>query len=815
MKFPARGVWLGAGLLLAALTAFAQTQQPVMPTDTPARLPTQAVPTITNNGGAGNAGAPGARDGRDSGRDLQAGPERGRKPSGQGGQSGDYGSQDTGSSRAERMRDGLNGLQTFLATTAGLELPVFGAAFFQDVPSTFSPVDNVPVTPDYLIGPGDEIVIRAWGAVEIDYRAVVDRTGAISLPRVGVVNLAGVRYQNLAEHLRRSVARVFRNFELTASLGQLRSIQVYVVGQARRPGAYTVSSLSTLVNAIFAAGGPGASGSMRAVQLKRAGRTVTEMDLYELLVRGDKGRDAALLPGDVIFFPPVGALAAVTGSVNTPAVFELKAGETLADALRYAGGLSTLAEGEKVTVERIDNRQIREVAEFPLDAPGLARPLRDGDVVTVHAIVPRFDNSVSLRGNVAQPRHFAWRAGMRVRDLVPERAALLSRDYWVGRYRLPNQEKEAADRLERDARDTRDRADGRRAANGAGTGAQRSNRPGAPPDSLDRRTADELRPPEGEVNWEYAVIERLNRQDYSTSLVAFHLGKAVIDGDPEQNLLLEPGDVITIFSKTDVRVPTASQTRYIRLEGEVAQAGVFQILPGETLRQVVARVGGLSPNAYLFAAELNRESTRRMQQEKLNDAADRLERDVQRNAAVRAQNTMTPDEAQSIRPQLEAQQALIARLRTIKAPGRVVLEVPPGARDIKDLPDLPLEDGDRLYVPPAPATVSVFGAVYNENAFLHRSGKKVDDYLRQAGGPTKNADDDAIYLARADGSVVSKSQGGGWGGGLGSVRVMPGDSVVVPEKLDRTEFRRALRDWTQIFSQFGMGIAALRVLKGL
>lgn len=206
------------------------------------------------------------------------------------------------------------------------------------MPSTFSPVEDVPVTPDYLIGPGDEVVIRAWGAVEIDYRAVVDRTGAISLPRVGVVNLAGVRYQNLADHLRRSVGRVFRNFELTASLGQLRSIQVYVVGQARRPGAYTVSSLSTLVNAIFAAGGPGAAGSMRGVQLKRAGRTVTELDLYELLVRGDKGRDAALLPGDVIFFPPVGALAAVTGSVNTPAVFELKSGETLADALRYAGG---------------------------------------------------------------------------------------------------------------------------------------------------------------------------------------------------------------------------------------------------------------------------------------------------------------------------------------------------------------------------------------------------------------------------------------------------------------------------------------------
>ena len=772
----------GLGLALVAFSAVAQTRseleslglggavpsatgngQVSLPSGAGAINPVPtAVPSISNADRSGDRSADRGKD-----RTLPGTSRPGQQPG------------------ALRASPADSGFRTFLAGSMGLDLPIFGAELFDGVPTTFSPLDNVPVTPDYMVGPGDEILIRGWGAVDIDYRAVVDRTGAISIPRVGVVQVAGVRYQGLSEHLRRAVGRVFRNFELTATLGQLRSIQVYVVGQARQPGAYTVSSLSTLVNAVFAAGGPGPTGSMRRVELKRGGKVVSRFDLYDLLVSGDKSHDVSLLPGDVIFFPAVGPLVAVAGSVNTPAVFELKRGETLAEVLNFAGGLSSLAEGRRVTVERVHARQVRKVDEFTLDVAGLARPLNDGDVVTVYSIVPRLDNSVSLRGNVAQPAHMPWRSGMRVRDLIPERAALLSRSYWVGRTRLvPAPRSEGADKKV---------------------------------EALESRNADELRPPEGEVNWDYAVIERINPTDYSTSLVPFRLGKAVIDGDPEQNLLLEPGDVVTIFSKSDVRVPTAHQTRYVRLEGEMAQAGVFQVQPGETLRQLVRRVGGLSPNAYLFAAELNRESTRRMQQEKLDAAADRLEREAQRVAATQAQNAINPNDAASTKAQAEAQMALIAKLRGVKATGRIVLEVPPGGHDVKDLPDIPLEDGDRFYVPPIPSTVSVFGAVYNENAFLHKGGKKTEDYLRQAGGPTKDADEDAMYVIRADGSVVSRNQSSVFSanGRLASLKMMPGDALVVPEKLDRTEFRRALRDWTQIFSQFGLGVAALRVLKGL
>ena len=214
--------------------------------------------------------------------------------------------------------------QDYVAQSTGRDLPIFGSELFKNVPSTFAPVQDIPVTADYVVGPGDEIKIHAWGQLEVDFSAIVDRTGTISIPKVGTVSVAGIRYQDLQSHLKTAIGRVFRNFDLSVSLGQLRAIQVFVVGQARRPGSYTISSMSTLVNAIFAAGGPSAKGSMRSIQLKRGNKVVTDLDLYDLLINGDKSKDAQLLPGDVIYIPPVGPLVAITGSVNVPAIFELK-----------------------------------------------------------------------------------------------------------------------------------------------------------------------------------------------------------------------------------------------------------------------------------------------------------------------------------------------------------------------------------------------------------------------------------------------------------------------------------------------------------
>jgi len=742
-----------------------------------------------------------------------------------------------------------NEFQDFVLQSTGRDLSIFGSNLFRNVPSTFAPTDDVPVSPDYVIGPGDEVLIRAWGQIDVDFSAGVEPNGTISVPKVGVIDVAGIKANDLPAYLKTVFSRTFRNFQLTATLGRLRSIQIFVVGQAKRPGSYTVSSLSTLVTAVFAAGGPSSKGSMRTIQLKRNNQLVADIDLYDLLLSGDKSKDARLLPGDVIYIAPVGQLVAVTGSVNVPSVYELKQNTVLFDLFRWAGGLATTAAGQKATVERIEDRKVRKVEEFALDMNGLSRSIRDGDLVTVYPLAPRFDNAVALRGNVAQPGRFPWREGLRVRDLIPNREALLSRDYWLKRNQAVGLDDGVASILrQQSATGTRLTVEDltqprKREGEPDGTvgdtirrvqteseaakfldpnqtssavqitrlqDANKSTLEAAKSDAL--RLVNQIKPSQREVNWDYAVVERINREDLTTLLIPFNLGKAVIDGDPEHNVLLQPGDIVTVFSKEDIKVPISKQTQYMRLEGEFNSSGVHQIMPGETLKQLVARVGGLAPNAYLFGAQFTRESTRLQQEKTLEDALNRLERDINRFNALRSQNVTSPEDAASLKQQAENEKDLLSRLRQIRPIGRIVLELPEAAQT-KDLPDLPLEDGDRFIVPPPPSMVSVFGSVYSESSFVYKPDKRVADYLTQAGGPTKSADGGSIYVLRADGSVKSKRQEGFFTASLERSRLMPGDSIVVPEELDRTTVTRALKDISQIFYQFGLGAAAVKVIR--
>ncbi|HEX2825385.1 MAG TPA: polysaccharide biosynthesis/export family protein [Burkholderiales bacterium] len=709
-----------------------------------------------------------------------------------------------------------NDFQDFVLQSVGKDLPMFGYNLFDGVPSTFAPLEGVPVTPDYVIGPGDELLIRGWGAVDIDYRATVERDGTISIPRVGTMNVAGMRAHDIQPYLKQQIGRVFRNFDLNVSLGQLRSIQIFVVGHATRPGAYTVSSLSTLVNAIFASGGPTSKGSMRSIQLKRRDKLVTQFDMYDLLLKGDKSKDVQLLPGDVIHIPPIGPLAAVSGSVNNPAIYEIKNEKTLAELIQVAGGLTTTADGQKVTVERIVERRARRVEEFTLDNAGLAHPLRDGDLVTVLQLSPRFDNTVTVRGNVAVPARHPYRAGMRVSDVVPDREALIVPDYWVKRNLAVRPDvtgRESYGLRPELATDLRSgiSAEARRA-----DAAPHERDPQTGIEAAARRTQqvrNEIRQQLPEVNWEYAVIERLNRQDLTTQLIPFNLAKAVLDRDAQNNLALQPGDVVTIFSKDDIQVPVAKQTKFVRLEGEFLTPGVYQVLPGETLRQLVTRVGGFSRNAYVYGSQFTRESVRAQQQARLQEALDRFGQEIERTATLQAQRAVDPLDAGRAQTQADSNRRLLERMRNIQASGRVVLDVAPTAQ-LKDLPDIALEDGDRYVVPSKPSTVGVIGAVFNQNTFIYDGSKRVSEYLLQAGGATRTADSDRIYVLRADGSVTSKAQGSVFRLSSDS-EVMPGDTIVVPENLDRFQLTRELKDWSQIFYQFALGVAGLKVLRDL
>ena len=332
--------------------------------------------------------------------------------------------------------DPITDFQRLVSQSLGKLIPIYGRQLFRDVPTTFAPLDQTPVTPDYVVGPGDELLIRVWGQVVFNDRLTVDRSGSIYVPKVGSIHVSGIPFSGLDKHLRAEVGRVYRNFDLNVNLGQLRSIQVFVLGQARRPGSYTLSSLSSLVNALFASGGPSVQGSMRKIQLKRSGKVVTDFDLYDLLIRGDKSQDAQLLPGDVIYIPPVGPQVAMAGAVRDPAIYELKGETTIEQVVELAGGLSSVASDARISLERIEEHRFREAMQITLDTAGKATPVHDGDVLRVFSITPRFEKTVTLRGNLANPGRFAWHDGIRLSDIIPDRASLLTNNYWRNRNQL-------------------------------------------------------------------------------------------------------------------------------------------------------------------------------------------------------------------------------------------------------------------------------------------------------------------------------------------------------------------------------------------
>jgi polysaccharide export outer membrane protein len=728
--------------------------------------------------------------------------------------------------------------QRFVEGATGRLLPIFGSRFFADAADTYRSLDNVPVSADYTIGPGDEIVTRAWGSIDVDYRSTVDRNGMLNLPKVGSFSVAGVKASDLERNLRAQIGRLYTNFDLSVSLGQLRGLRVFIVGPAQRPGVVTLPSQSTLLSAVVAAGGPSPSGSMRKILLRRDGQTISELDVYSFLVQGDKSKDVQLAAGDVVVFQPAGPRVALTGSLDTPAIYELKsAEEPLREVLRYAGGAPVLANPHKVQLERIDPAQptaTRFVEVFGLDASGLQKPLRDGDVLTLLEISPQFANAVTLKGHVAQPLRYPFVAGMRIRDLIPDREALISPDFYRRKNLLVQAIEDDSASAERRGPATADtNADGPRSSRGNAQGAQRAGTDAAsdPGNGLglsDRETraqdlaavARSRRTPAAlfdDLNWEYATVERLN-PDLSTQVIAFNLGKAILQGGDADNIALKAGDVVTIYGQKDIRGPVAKQTQLVSLEGEVNAPGVYQLQPGETLRSLITRAGGFTPQAYVYGLDFSREETRLRQRENLTAAIARLEAlsavQTARDAAnrrddVAAQTTTAVSNA--------ATQAQLARLSRQQPSGRIALELAPNVQTIDALPDLPLEHGDRIVVPPRPGFVTVVGAVVNNNAFIWKPGRTAGDYLRLAGAD-EAADTSNMFILRADGTVSHATDQRGFFGRetLESQPMQPGDALIVPNVLDFETWGRAfvrnLKDFAQIFGQFGLGIAAIHSL---
>jgi protein involved in polysaccharide export with SLBB domain len=747
--------------------------------------------------------------------------------------------------------------QKFVAASTGQLLPIFGADLFRNVPSTFSPDDLAPATPEYVIGPDDELRIRIWGQINYSGNLRVDRSGSIYIPQIGSVHVSGLQFSTLDQHLREAVGRIFRNFDLSVDIGRIRSMQIYVTGQARRPGVYTISSLSTLVDALFASGGPSPQGSLRHILVNREGKTIADFDLYALLVHGDKSKDVRLMPEDVLYIPAVGLQVAIAGSVHNPGIYEMRDGETIGSLLDAAGKTTALSSNARISLDRVGLDKIRQAVEFPFDASGLSAPLADGDIIRIHAILPAYQKTVTLRGNVANPGRFGWHEGMHLSDLIPDRDSLVSRDYWWKRSHLglPAPEFEATIStigegqrpLEFSARGLTTSVtqetlmsaltggispsglttpNDQQGANSSRITAQNAGATGssgslgsqlAPSSNLGQSKRNEVRLSAPDINWDYAVIERLDPESLKTSLLSFDLGKLVLNHDASQDLGLQPGDTITIFSQADIVVPLDRQTKYVDLEGEFVHSGIYSVQPGETLRDLVRRAGGLTPRAYLYGSEFTRESTRLLQQQRLDEYVRSASMETERGTqALAISGGASSTSASDVSASQTVGQQLISRLSQIRATGRIVLQFQASNASIDDVPAVSMENGDRFVVPFAPSMINVVGAVYDQNSFLYQPRRTVGQYLKLAGGATRNADSRHSFVIRADGSVVSRSADKGYslwsGGSFDQLHLNPGDTIVVPDKTLRPTALRNVLDWTQVFSQLALGAAAINVL---
>lgn len=670
------------------------------------------------------------------------------------------------SGRSQQKDPSVSPIQK-MVKSFGSDLPLFGMDFFRDPATTYAPLDQVAPPADYRISVGDVLDVKVWGAVTMLQRVLVDGSGQIFLPQVGPVPVAGMRFGDLDGHLHGAIGKQFRNFEVQSSLARQKSLQVYVTGAVRSPGAYTVSGFSSMVNALLASGGPTNLGSLRRAELRRSGKLVGTFDLYGLLIDGDKSKDYSLQSGDVIHIPPAQGQVAIISGVLKPAIYEVKPGETLKDLVRWAGGYAMGTDIHDVRRERLAGDSGLKVERLGLTDSGQSFPLRDGDVFEFGRMVPKFENAVTLRGHVRQTGRFPWKPGMRVRDLLPQVSDLIPDQFWSR-------------------------------INGISEGADLASI------GLERRL---------DLNWEYAMVQRTSGDSLKVEVIPFALGEAMRDPASANNLVLQPGDLVTVFGVSDLSVPVKFRPMYVKLEGEVQRGGLYKVRYGETLKDVLKRAGGLTPQAYLFGSKFLRASTRAIQKANFKEVVEEMERQFEGNVSTVLASATSAEESKLLQNQVDAQRRRFSELKSFEPEGRLVLELRERENlDGQDLPDIQLEDGDVLSVPPSPSTVSVFGEVARQSAFLYKPGRSVGDYLSSAGGGSRYADKSEAFVIRADGTLVGEQDYGFLFWQLPSMDVLPGDAIVLPRKLETTRLMTQLKDWTQILANFGISAAALASL---
>jgi len=724
----------------------------------------------------------------------------------------------------------------------------FGYDVFQRPVSTFAPVTSVPVGPDYPLGPGDSFTVTLWGRVNAQYPVIVDRNGKIVLPEVGVLEVGGMTFARLEEYLGHEFSRKHTDFKMAVTMGRLRTIRVYVVGEAQTPGSYTLSSLSTVINAVFAAGGASKNGTLREIRLSRnEGETLT-IDLYDFLLGGDKSNDTRLRDGDTIFIPLIGSVVGIAGNVKRSAIYEMSEPMTLAQALDLAGGVTYAGWLQRVQVERIQDHEKRIVVDFDMSGgtagtdsrQPLETIMQDGDVIKVFPVLPFEQNVVYLEGHVYRPGKYELKPRMRLRDVLNSYEVLQAQpnlEYGeIGRLVEPDYHKtvipfnlgkvlegDESENIELARFDTIRifRWDERIKSTVSISGlVYEPNEYRLVPNM---KVSDLVNTAGGLMKNAYLKNAEITRRHITqdgmqTEKLDINLEKALA-GVPEHNIALQDYDYLVVRP-----IPELEFDRMATISGEAMFPGTYPVKRGETLSSLIERAGGFTQRAYFRAAVFTRESAKALQQERMDELIGQMEEGVLTSAERAISGAVSEEEAKAQESLVATQRKLLVKLRAAKADGRVVIRLSLLEEFRGSEYDLELEPNDVLVIPEKPGVVSVIGEVYNPTALLHRENKTVGYYLGQVGGPTTEADRKHLSVIRADGSVASMSQkklrkvawdteNNRWFfGDFMSMKVGPGDTIVVPKKLDRLEWLKSTKDITQVLFQIALATGVVLAL---
>jgi len=715
--------------------------------------------------------------------------------------------------------------------STGQTLKQFGYDLFDSAESTFTPATDIPIPSEYVLGPGDTLVVQLYGKENSSYNLTVTREGQIQFPDIGPINVAGLSFTDARALIEQTATQQMIGVKAAVTMGELRSIRVFVMGDAVRPGSYTVSSLSTMTNALLASGGISKIGSLRNIQLKRSGSVVATLDLYDLLLRGDTSRDSRLLPGDVIFIPPIGNTVGVAGEVLRPAIYELKGEKAASDAIKLAGGLLATAYPKASRIERISVQGDRTLVDIDLDSTqGKNMPLRNADVVQVFSVMESMEDIVLLEGHIGRPGAVAYKPGMRVSDVIPSANAL-----------LPNPDLNIA-LIERETRPTRQIIVlAFNLGDAISNHGSASNLRLEPRDKLyvfnfETKRAEQLKPliqrlklqaskslrkqvvsTAGTVRFpgEYPFITGMSTLDLISlaggltdqayglrgEITRIHFDASEQQSLEHLNVDLANSGSVAIEAEDQLqikRLPNWIDDQTVNIEGEVAFPGTYKIKRGETMSQVIARAGGLNQWAYPEGAIFSRKDLRQLEAERMEQLKKQLESDI---AA-----SQTEEQTGDQKIKVEDAQALLNSVSSAKPLGRMVIDLQKAIKDPQHF-DIALRDQDALVIPAHKQSVTVVGEVQFSTSHLYDKNLDANDYIERSGGTTPKADKKRIYVVKANGRVFLPRKSGWFR--KNDVAIEAGDTVVVPLDADRIKSLTLWTNATQIFYQIALGAAAV------